>query len=56
MAKMRIRTRDPENTNTKITVVRSVKGKKLHNKLKIVIGGLIISLIANGYLSYLLVS
>lgn len=54
MAKIRMRHRNPENKNTKVTIVRGIKGTKLHNRLKLVIISLMISLVLNAYLFYLL--
>jgi len=56
MAKIRIRHKDTEFRFTKIKVINGFKGKKLNIRFNILKSLLVISLIANGYLYYLLKS
>lgn len=54
MAKLRMRSRHPDNKNNKITIVHSIKGKKLHARLKLITISLLLSVVLNAYLSYLI--
>lgn len=52
MAKIRMRSRHPDNMNDKITLIHSDKGNKLRRKLKYIKISLGISVLLNVILAY----
>ncbi len=54
MAKIRMRSRHPDNKNTKVTVVHSSKSVKLRSKIKLMVIALSLSVLLNVYLAYII--